>query len=66
MHRLDTILATPIPHKEPMSALLPHNMNPWLAGYRSLTDSMKPINHVDSPVHLYYSPDAPFWGTSMG
>ena len=28
MHRLDTILATPIPHKEPLSALLPHNMDP--------------------------------------
>ena len=29
MHRLHTILATPIPHKEPLSALLPCNTNPW-------------------------------------
>ena len=29
MQRLDTILATPIPHKEPLSALLPRNTNPW-------------------------------------
>ena len=29
MQRLDTILATPIPHKEPVSALLPRNTDPW-------------------------------------
>ena len=29
MQRLDTILATPIPRKEPFSALLPCNTNPW-------------------------------------
>ena len=29
MQRFDAILATPIPHKEPLSALLPHNMDPW-------------------------------------
>ena len=29
MHRLDTILATPIPHKEPISTLLPCNTDPW-------------------------------------
>ena len=30
MQILDTILATPIPHKEPLSALLPFNTDPWL------------------------------------
>ena len=29
MQRLDTILATPIPHKEPFLDLLPHNTDPW-------------------------------------
>ena len=29
MQRLDTILATPIPHKEPLSALIPCNNDPW-------------------------------------
>ena len=51
MQRLDTILANPIPHKDLVLALLPRNTDPWLAGYRSLTDSMKPINHVDTSHH---------------
>ena len=29
MQRLATILATSIPHKEPLSSLLPRNMDPW-------------------------------------
>ena len=29
MQRLDTILATPMPHKEPVSSLLPCNIDPW-------------------------------------
>ena len=29
MKILDTILATPIPHKELLSALLPRNTDPW-------------------------------------
>ena len=48
MQSLDTILATPIPHKEPMSALLPHNRDPWTARYCSLANSMKPINPVET------------------
>ena len=52
MQRLDDILVTPIPHKEPMLALLPHNRNPWPDGYRSLDDSMKPIDPVETPPHL--------------
>ena len=51
MQRLDAILATLIPHKEPMSALLPRNIDPWLAEYRSLSDSLKPINPVDTSHH---------------
>ena len=52
MQRLDTILATPVPHKEPMSALLPRNTDPWPDGYRSLADSMKPIDPVETSKHL--------------
>ena len=51
MQKLDTILATPIPHKESMSALLPHNTDPWPAKYHSLSDSMKPIDHVETSHH---------------
>ena len=51
MQRLDTILATPIPHKEPMSNILPHNTDPWPAGYHSLADSMKPIDPVETSHH---------------
>ena len=51
MQRLDTILATPIPHKEPMSALLPHNTDPWRDDYHSLADSMKPIDPVETSHH---------------
>ena len=29
MQRLDTILETPMPHKEPILTLLPRNMDPW-------------------------------------
>ena len=52
MQRLYAILATTIPHKEPMSALLPHNMDPWPDGYRSLADSKKPIDLVETSKHL--------------
>ena len=51
MQRLDTILATPIPHREPMSALLPRNTDPWPNGYRSLADSMKHIDLVETSKH---------------
>ena len=51
MQRLDTILATPVPPKEPMSALLPHNMDPWSDVYHSLADSMKPIDSVRTSKH---------------
>ena len=51
MQRLDTILATPIPHKEPMSALLPRNIDPWPNGYHSMVDSMKPIDPVETSKH---------------
>ena len=51
MQILDTILATPIPHKEPMSALLPHNTDPWPNRYHSLVDSMKPIDPVETSKH---------------
>ena len=51
MQRLDTILATPIPHEEPMSAILPHKMDPWIDGYHSLVDSMKPIDPVETSQH---------------
>ena len=48
---LDTILATPIPHKEPMSAPLPRSTNPWPVEYHLLTDSMKPIYPVETSHH---------------
>ena len=51
MQRINTILATPIPHKEPMSALLPRNMDPWPTRYHSLTNSMKPIDPVETSHH---------------
>ena len=51
MQRLDDILATPIPHKEPMPALLPRNMDHWPGEYHSLADSIKPIDPVETSKH---------------
>ena len=51
MQILDTVLATLIPHKEPMSSLIPHNMDPCLDGYHSLADSTKPIDLVETSKH---------------
>ena len=51
MHRLDTILATPVPHKELVSVILPCNMDPWPARYHSLADSMKPIEPIETSHH---------------
>ena len=34
--RMGMVMATPIPHKEPMSSLLPHLTNPWPARYNPL------------------------------
>ena len=59
MQRLDTILETPIPHKEPMSAFLPRNTNPWPERYRSLADSMKPIDPVETSKRLGQTFDPP-------
>ena len=39
---MDRVLATPIPHKEPMSALLTHLKNPWPNGYIALSDDAPP------------------------
>ena len=39
-------MATPIPHKEPMSALLPHLSDPRPSRYRSLTKTLDPIDDV--------------------
>ena len=51
MQRLDTILATLIPHKEPISSLLPCNTDPWTDEYCSLADSMKPIDPIETSHH---------------
>ena len=39
-------MATPIPHKKPMSALLPHFFDPWPSGYHSLSKNLAPIDDV--------------------
>ena len=44
--RMERVMATPIPHKEPMSALLPCLSNPWNSGYRSLFETLDPIDDV--------------------
>ena len=31
--RMDRVMATPVPHKEPMSSLSPHLSDPWPFGY---------------------------------
>ena len=36
--RMDKVLDTPIPHKEPMSALSPHLTDPWPDGHSPLFD----------------------------
>ena len=43
LERMDRVMATPIPHKEPMSALLPRLTDPWPSGYSPLSD--------DAPSH---------------
>ena len=35
---MDRVLATPVPHKESMSAILPHLIDPWPIGYNPLSD----------------------------
>ena len=52
MQRLDTILATLVPHKEPILALLPPIMAPWPADYHSLDDSLRPIDPIEPLHHL--------------
>ena len=51
IQRLDTILAPPMPHNEPVLALLPCNTDPWPPGYHSLVDSLIPINLVEPSHH---------------
>ena len=40
--KIDNILGTP----PPRSVVFPRNTEPWPAGYRSLVDSMKPIEPI--------------------
>ena len=44
---MDRVLSTPIPHKEPMSALLPRLSDPWPSGNSPLTDDVP--SHGMSP-----------------
>ena len=44
--RMEIFLATPIPHKELMSNLLPRLSDPWPSGYRSLVETLAPIEDV--------------------
>ena len=37
---------TPIPHKVPMSSLLPHPSNPWPSGYSPLPETLTPVDDV--------------------
>ena len=43
---MEIFFATPIPHKEPMSALLPGLSYPWPSRYRSLAENLAPIEDV--------------------
>ena len=44
--RMDRVLDTPIPHKEPMSALLPRLSDAWPSGYSPLAENFAPIDDV--------------------
>ena len=39
-------MATPVPHKEPMSSLLLHLLDPWPSGYSPLAETLDPIDDV--------------------
>ena len=46
---MERIISSPLPHKEPMSAILPRLLEPWPSRYRTLAETMAPIEDV--PAH---------------
>ena len=47
--RVEIIIPSPVSHKEPMSALLPHLSDPWPFRYPTITEALAPID--DIPPH---------------
>ena len=43
---MEIIIPSPVPKKEPMSALLPCLLDPWPSGYSSLAETLAPIDDV--------------------
>ena len=44
--RMERVMATPVPHKEPMLALLPCLTNPWPSRYSPLAKTLAPVDDV--------------------
>ena len=52
--RMERVMATPVPHKEPILALLLNLSDPWPFGYSSLEETLDTINDIPKATDLKY------------
>ena len=58
--RVERIIPSHIPHKEPMLDLLPHLSDPWPSGYRTLAKTLAPIDDLPPRGVTPHNPDQTF------
>ena len=56
-HRVERIIPSPVPHKEPMSTLFPHILNPCPSGYRKISKTLDPIDDLPPRGVTPHNPD---------